>query len=270
MPTVPSVVLSSPTRRTVGGPGRPLVVIGQRINPTGRPGLGRDLARGDLEGVGWEAGDQVAAGAAALDVNGWLPGTDEADLLCRLVAAVGAATDAPLVLDSADPDVLLTALEACPGRPLINAVNALSWRRAAGDRLLAATAERGSAVVLSPLDERGPSPDPADRLAVARRLLDRAADHGLGPDQVLVDPLVEPVATTPGGGRRALETLRRLSGELGVATVAGIGNAGYGSPHRAVVEADFLARAVTAGLTAAIVDPALLVASRPGGAGHPS
>ncbi|OGN80669.1 MAG: methyltetrahydrofolate--corrinoid methyltransferase [Chloroflexi bacterium GWC2_73_18] len=245
-------VLASATRTVVIGPGRPFVIIGERINPTGRAALAAELGAGRFEVVRRDALAQAEAGAQALDVNAGVPGMDERALLVEMVRLVSEVTDLPLSLDSADPAALEGALEACGGKPLVNSVTGEDERL---ERVLPLVRRFGAAVIGMANDEAGVSMDPHDRLRVARRIVERAADHGIGADDVLIDPLVMTVGADPTAGRVALETMRLVRDELGVNLACGASNVSFGLPGRHALGAAFLPMAIGAGLTCAIANP---------------
>jgi 5-methyltetrahydrofolate--homocysteine methyltransferase len=244
--------LSSSTRTVVVGPGRPVTLIGERINPTGRRRLAEEMAAGELGRVREEALAQVAAGAHMLDVNAGVPMADEPALLARTVELVQALTDVPLCLDSSVVDALAQGLDVYRGKALVNSVTGEEERLEA---VLPLVRKHGAAVIGLAMDGSGIPGEPAARLAVARRILERARDHGIPPQDVLIDPLVLPEGAASGSGRRVLETLRLLREELGVNTVCGASNVSFGLPDRARLNGAFLSMMAAAGLTAAIANP---------------
>lgn len=253
-------ILSSARKSVVIGPDRPVCLIGERINPTGRNALAAEMAAGDLQRVGSDALAQVEAGATVLDVNAGIPMVDEPALLAEVVALVESVTDVPLCIDSSVVGALARGLEACEGKPLVNSVTGEDGRLEA---VLPLVSNHGAAVIGLTMDEDGISDTPARRLEVARKILSRAEDHGIPAADVLIDPLVLPVGATPMAGRIALETLRLVRGELGVNTVCGASNISFGLPDRPAVNSAFLSMAVAAGITAVIANP-LDEASRTG------
>jgi 5-methyltetrahydrofolate--homocysteine methyltransferase len=253
-------ILSSARKSIVIGPDRPVCLIGERINPTGRTALAAEMAAGDLERVGSDAVAQVEAGAAVLDVNAGIPMVDEPALLAEIVALVQSITDVPLCIDSSVVEALARGLETCEGKPLVNSVTGEDARLEA---VLPLVSKHEAAVIGLTMDEEGIPDTPARRLAVARKILSRAGDHGIPAADVLIDPLVLPVGATPMAGRIALETLRLVRAELGVNTVCGASNISFGLPDRPAVNSAFLSMSVAAGITAVIANP-LDEASRTG------
>ena len=245
-------VLRSATKSVVIGPAQPFVVVGERINPTGRKAFAEELKAGNLDRVRADAVAQVEAGAHVLDVNGGVPGIDEADLLVRMVKLVTEITDVPLSMDSSTDAALEAALGAYEGKALVNSVTGEEGKL---ERILPVVKRHGAAVIGLSSDERGPSPDPRVRLGVARKILERAADHGIPAEDVLIDPLVMTVGADPDAGAVVLETIRLVRQELGANIICGASNVSFGMPGRAELTGVFLAMARHAGLTCAIANP---------------
>ena len=245
-------VVSSAAREVVIGFDRPFVMIGERINPTGRKLLAEEMRNGDFTRVEADALDQVAAGAHMLDVNAGIPLADEPALLAQAVKLVQSVTDAPLSIDSSITEALEAGIAAYEGKPLINSV---TGEEEVLERVLPLVARHGAAVVAISNDETGISEDPDVRFEVARRIVQRAADHGIGRADVVVDPLVMPIGAMATAGRQVFRLVRRLRDELGVNTVCGASNVSFGLPNRHVITGTFLAMAIGAGLTSAIMNP---------------
>lgn len=244
--------VSSATREVVIGFDQPFVVIGERINPTGRRVLAEQMAAGDFSRVCADALAQVQAGAAVLDVNAGIPLADEPVILAEAVRQVQAVTDVPLSIDSSVVAALEAGLDAYEGRPLVNSVTGEEDRL---ETVLPLVARHGAAVVAITNDESGISPDPDVRFEVARTIVQRAADHGIAADDVMVDPLVMPIAAVGSAARDVLRLVGRLRDELGVNTTCGASNISFGLPARAGINAAFLAMAIGAGMTSAITNP---------------
>jgi 5-methyltetrahydrofolate--homocysteine methyltransferase len=245
-------VLESASRKVVIGPDQPFVIIGERINPTGRKALAAQLEAGDYSTVEQDAVAQIEAGAAMLDVNAGVPGADEAKMLVDLVELVQELTDVPLSIDSAMDAALAAALPACKGKPLVNSVNGEEARLEA---VLPLVRERGAAVIGLAFDEAGPSMDPDERFRIARLIVERAEDHGIPRQDVLIDPLAMTVGAEPQAAVVALETIRRVRQELGNNLTIGASNISFGLPGRKILNTSFLALAMAAGLTSAITNP---------------
>ena len=245
-------ILESPARRVTIGAGHPFVMIGERINPTGRKSLSDELKAGDLGRVAADALAQVEAGAPVLDVNAGVPGVDEADLLVRIVTLVAELVDVPLSIDSSTDAALEAALGAYDGKALVNSVTGEEDKL---ERILPVVKRHGAAVIGLASDERGPLPDPNERLAIARKILERAADHGIPAEDVVVDPMAMAVGADPDSGAVVLETMRMIRNELEVNLTCGASNVSFGMPGRAEITATFLAMGRMHGLTCAIVNP---------------
>lgn len=246
-----SCVISSGTR-ALEIPLDDTIVIGERINPTGKKKLKAALAEGDTAYVLREAVAQAEAGAAVLDVNTGVPGIDEAAVLDRTVQAVQGVVDLPLQIDTSDPTALDRALRHYNGKALVNSVNG---KDESLDAVLPLVAKYGGVVVALALDEAGIPPTAEGRLAIARKILARGAEYGLGPDDFVFDALCLAVSADATSANVALETLRRLRGELGCRTVLGVSNISFGLPGRPQLNAAFYTLAMGAGLSAAIINP---------------
>ena len=245
-------VLSSPTREVVIGFDRPFVLIGERINPTGRHLLAEEMKAGDFSRVEADALRQVEAGAQMLDVNAGIPLADEPAMLARAINLVQSLTDVPLSIDSSIVDALEAGLSAYQGKPLVNSV---TGEDEVLERVLPLVAKHGAAVVAISNDETGISENPDVRFEVAKKIVGRAADHGIPPADVVVDPLVMPIGAMATAGRQVFHLVRRLRDELGVNTTCGASNISFGLPNRAGISAAFLAMAIGAGMTSAITNP---------------
>jgi 5-methyltetrahydrofolate--homocysteine methyltransferase len=204
-------VISSATREVVIGFDRPFVMIGERINPTGRKLLAEEMKNGDFSRVEADALAQVAAGAHMLDVNAGIPLADEPALLARAVQLVQSVTDVPLSIDSSIIEALEAGLAVYQGKALVNSV---TGEDEVMERVLPLVAKYGAAVVAISNDETGISEDPDVRFEVARRIVNRAADHGIPASDVVVDPLVMPIGAMGTAGRQVFALLRRLVSEL--------------------------------------------------------
>jgi 5-methyltetrahydrofolate--homocysteine methyltransferase len=234
------------------GPDRPVCIIGERINPTGRKVLAAEMAAGNLERVGSDAVAQVAAGASVLDVNAGIPMVDEPALLAEVVELVQSLTEVPLCIDSSVVEALALGLEVYEGKALVNSVTGESERMEA---VLPLVARHEAAVIGLVMDGDGIPESAEKRLEVARSILTRAQDHGIPAADVLIDPLVLPVGASPEAGRVVLETLRMVRDELGLNTVCGASNVSFGLPGRPALNSAFLSMAIAAGITAVITNP---------------
>ena len=244
--------VSSEIREVVIGFERPFVLIGERINPTGRKLLAEEMKNGDFSRVERDAVAQVAAGAAMLDVNAGIPLADEPALLAKAIQLVQSLTDVPLSIDSSIIDALEAGLAVYRGKALVNSVTGEEDRL---ERVLPLVARHGAAVVAICNDETGISEDPDVRFEVARKIVNRAADHGISKNDIVVDPLVMPIGAIATAGRQVFHLVGRLRNELGVNTTCGASNVSFGLPNRAGINAAFLSMAIGAGMTSAITNP---------------
>jgi 5-methyltetrahydrofolate--homocysteine methyltransferase len=244
--------LSSRSREVVISIDRPFVIIGERINPTGRKVLAAEMKEGRMDRVRADAIAQAAAGAHMLDVNAGIPAADEPALLVAAIKAVGEVSDLPICIDSSVMEALEAALAAYEGKALVNSVTAEDERM---DRILPLVKKHGAAVIGMANDETGISMVPEERLAIARRIVDRAAEYGIPKEDVVIDPIAMTVAADPTCGLITLETMRLIRTELGNNMTCGASNVSFGLPDRATVNAAFLPLAMHAGLTCAITNP---------------
>ncbi|NNF62966.1 MAG: dihydropteroate synthase [Acidimicrobiia bacterium] len=245
-------VISSASKEVVIGFDRPFVIIGERINPTGRKLLAEEMKNGDFSRVESDTLAQVAAGAHMLDVNAGIPLADEPAILAQAIKLVQSLTDVPLSIDSSIIEALEAGLAVYEGKALVNSV---TGEDEVMERVLPLVAKHGAAVVAISNDETGISEDPDVRFEVARKIVNRAADHGIPKADVVVDPLVMPIGAMRTAGRQVFRLVRRLQDELGVNSTCGASNVSFGLPNRAGVNGAFLAMAIASGLTSAITNP---------------
>ena len=245
-------VLSSRSREVVISIDRPFVIIGERINPTGRKVLAAEMKEGRMDRVRADAIAQVAAGAHMLDINAGIPMADEPALLVAAIRAVCEVTDAPVCIDSSIVEALEAGLSAYEGKALVNSVTAEEERM---ERILPLVKKHGAAVIGMANDETGISMVPEERLALARRIIERAADHGIPQHDVIIDPIAMTVAADPLAGQITLATMKLIRDELGNNMTCGASNVSFGLPDRPTVNAAFLPVAMYAGLTCAITNP---------------
>ena len=245
-------VVSSATREVIIGDDQPFVVIGERINPTGRKALAEEMKAGDFSRVERDVLAQVAAGAHMLDVNAGIPLADEPAILARTIQLVQGLTDLPLSIDSSIVEALEAGLAVYQGKALVNSVTGEDDRL---ERVLPLVRRYGAVVVAISNDETGISEDPDVRFAVAKRIVERAADHGIPREDVVVDPLLMPIGAMPTAGRQVFRILGRLRDELGVNSTCGASNVSFGLPNREGINGAFLSMAIASGLTSAITNP---------------
>ena len=245
-------VISSASKQVVIGFERPFVVIGERINPTGRKLLAEEMKNGDYSRVQSDALAQVAAGADVLDVNAGIPLADEPAILAESIKLLQSITDVPLCIDSSIVEALEAGLEAYEGKPLLNSVTGEEERL---ERVLPLVKKYECAVVAISNDDTGISEDPNVRFDVAKKIVERAMDHGIPASDVVVDPLVMPIGAINSAGVQVMEIVKRLRDELKVNTTCGASNLSFGLPNRNGLNASFLPMAIAAGMTSAITNP---------------
>jgi 5-methyltetrahydrofolate--homocysteine methyltransferase len=244
--------ISSASREVIIGFERPFVIIGERINPTGRKILAEEMKAGDYSRVEADALAQVAAGAHMLDVNAGIPLADEPAMLAEAIRRVQAITDVPLSIDSSIVAALESGLSVYQGKALVNSVTGEEERL---EVVLPLVARYGAAVVAISNDETGISEDPDVRFAVAKKIVERAADYGIPRSDVVIDPLVMPIGAINSAARQVMYLLRRLRDELKVNTTCGASNISFGLPNRNGINSAFLTMAMGAGMTSAITSP---------------
>ena len=252
-------VNESNSKTVVIGFDEPFCVIGERINPTGRKKLAAELEAGDFSTVEKDALEQVACGAMVLDINAGVvynsnpdPNETEPPLMRSVVELVQGLVDIPLCIDSSVPGALEAGLEAANGRPLLNSVTGEEERLEA---ILPLVKKYNVPVVAISNDDTGISEDPDVRFAVAKKIVERAADYGIPAHDIVVDPLVMPVGAMATAGRQVFTLVGKLRNELGVNTTCGASNISFGLPHRHGINAAFLPMAIGAGMTSAIMNP---------------
>ncbi len=248
----PQLTLASRTKTVVHIPGGEPLLIGERINPTGRKELAADIRSGQMAVVRREARAQAAAGAQALDINMGAARVVEATALPAAIAAVSAVADCPLVLDTADPVALEAGLQAYVGKALINSVTGEAGKLAT---VLPLAKKYGAAVIGLTLDEHGIPPTAAGRIAIAQRIVTAAQGYGIRPEDILIDCLALTAGAEQASAKETLAAVSRVRAELGAGTVLGISNISYGLPRRSTLNAAFLLAALGQGLDAAIIDP---------------
>jgi 5-methyltetrahydrofolate--homocysteine methyltransferase len=243
-------VLQSRSKTVVIGADKPFCIIGERINPTGRKAFQAQLQAGDLTQLEQDVAEQVAGGADMLDVNVGDPLADEVELMRSAIPLVQGLTDLPLVIDSSLIEALEAGLGAYEGKALVNSVTAEDERLEA---ILPLVAKYGAAVIALPNDDEIPM-EPQRRLELARKIVSVAGDHGIPPQDIVIDPLAMPVGAEPRAVTLFIETVRLIRDDLGVNMTCGASNTSFGLPGRHVLGAGFLGIAASHGLTSAIMD----------------
>ncbi len=245
-------VISSASKEVVIGFERPFVIIGERINPTGRKILAAEMKEGNYTRVAADARAQIEAGARMLDINAGIPLADEPKILAEVVQLVQSITDTPLCIDSSIVAALQAALEVYQGKALVNSVTGEEEQL---EQVMPLVKKSGAAVVAISNDETGISQDPDVRFNVAKKIVERAADYDIPACDVVVDPLVMPVGAINTAGKQALQLIHRLRTELKVNTTCGASNISFGLPNRNGINGAFLSMAIYAGMTSAIANP---------------
>jgi 5-methyltetrahydrofolate--homocysteine methyltransferase len=232
----------------------PTAIIGERINPTGRKAVLEALQAGNFDIVRKDALDQVAAGAAALDINAGVPGADEASLIQQIIRNVVEVVDVPICIDTANPKALAAALGIYEGKALINSVNG---EEKSLNAVLTLAKEHGAAVIGLCMDDNGIPATAETRFAVAARIIERAAKYGIALEDVIIDPLAMAMSADSKAGRIALDTIELVVKEFGVNISMGASNISFGMPDRKYINATYIAMAIHAGLTCPITNPLL-------------
>lgn len=244
--------VTSSTKTVVIGPLQPIVIIGERINPTGRKKLTSAIEEGNMRIVQEEALKQVQHGAHILDVNVGVSGIDEPKMLAEAIHAIMEVTDVPLCVDSADVKALEAGLYAYKGKALVNSVNGEERKL---KEVLPLVKAHNAAVVGLTMDDRGIPNDADERLTIARKIVEAAQREGIPLQDVIIDPLAIAVSAYDKAGVDTLDSLRKIRDELGVNQTLGASNISFGLPERTAINATFLAMAVMCGLTCPIIDP---------------
>ena len=244
--------ISTLTNEVIIGQDHPVVMIGERINPTGRKKLAMSLEQGDMSVLQAEALRQVKAGAQVLDVNVGVSGGDEVSLMVQAIKAISEVTDTPLCIDSAKPEVLAAGLSVYKGKALVNSANGEESKIR---EVLPLVARYKAAVVCLTMDDNGIPTDVPTRMKIADTIVNEAAKLGIPLEDIIIDPLAMSVSADDQAGLGALATLALIKKNLGVNQTIGASNVSFGLPDRAIVNSVFLAMAVMNGLTCPITDP---------------
>ncbi|MCQ2353574.1 MAG: homocysteine S-methyltransferase family protein [Clostridia bacterium] len=245
-------VVSSETRTRIIGNKDDFTVIGERINPTGKPKLKAALRENNIDYLIAEAHKQIAAGADILDVNVGLPEIDESSMLTQVVGRLQSVTDVPLQLDSSSSDAMENALRRYNGKALVNSVNG---SESSMTSILPLAAKYGGVVVALTLDEKGIPDDPEERFRIAERIVNRAAEYGISKYNIIVDPLTLTLGADPEAADKTLVAMKMIRERLGVPCSLGVSNISFGLPDREKINCDFLCDAMRSGLDAAIMNP---------------
>lgn len=244
--------VSSATQRVEISRDGPVVIIGERINPTGRKQLMAALQAGNLDVVRRDARAQIEAGAGILDVNAGVPGADEPELMRQMIRAIREVTEVPLCIDSPNPDTLRAGLDAYDGKALVNSVNG---EERSLKTILPLVAEYKAAVIGLTMDDEGIPTTVEKRLQVAHKIVERAGQLGISESDVIIDPLVLTVGADVQAARVTLTATRAIATELGVNIAMGASNVSHGLPDRPIINAAFIAMAIACGLTCPLTNP---------------
>jgi len=245
-------VISSASAQVVISRNGPVVMIGERINPTGRKALMAALKEGNMDVVRRDAAAQVKAGAAILDVNAGVPGADEPALMRQIIAAVREVTDVPLCIDSPNPRTLEAGLSVYKGKPLVNSVNG---EERSLETILPLVAKYKTAVIGLTMDDDGIPQTAEKRLEVAGKIIERAEAMGIPRNDVVIDPLVLTVGSDAQAAQTTLTATRLIVQEFGVNIAMGASNVSHGLPDRHVINAAFISMAIACGLSCPITNP---------------
>jgi len=233
----------------------PTVIIGERINPTGRKAVLEALQVGNFDIVRKDALDQVAAGAAVLDINAGVPGADEPVLIQQIIRNVQEVVEVPLCIDTANPTALAAALSIYEGKALINSVNGEDRSL---NNVLPLAKEYGAAVIGLCMNDNGIPMTAEARFAVAAAIIERATKAGIPLEDIVIDPLAMAMSADSNAGRIALDTIALVVKEFGVNISMGASNISFGMPDRKYINATYIAMAIHAGLTCPITNPLLV------------
>jgi 5-methyltetrahydrofolate--homocysteine methyltransferase len=244
--------LKSSSREVTIGIDKPFVIIGEKINPTGNKKLAKALETNDFEFVVNLAKRQAAWGADMLDINVGVPGMDEAAVIPKVVELVTREVDIPLCIDSNSPQVLAAGLAAAPGKPLVNSVNA---EEKSLREILPIVKDRNAAVIGLTFSEAGIPKSAEERIALAQKIIERAAQKGIPIEDIIIDPLVLTVGSDSKAAVTTIQTIEMLRREFGVNINLGASNVSFGLPDRLTANQTFLSMAIAAGATCSITDP---------------
>jgi 5-methyltetrahydrofolate--homocysteine methyltransferase len=245
--------VASASKEVIIGDNQPTVLIGERINPTGKKKMTESLKAGDLEIIRKEALAQVQAGADILDVNVGAFGVDEVSLLPKAVKAVMETVDVPLCLDSSNPDAMEAALKVYEGKALVNSVTA---EERSLKKVLPLVKEYGAAVIGMVQDEDGIPKDAERRIRMAHKIVEKVEAAGISREDLVIDCMAFAVGAEPSSGVAVVDATRRIKAELGVNMTMGASNVSYGLPDRPLLNSAFVAMVVAAGATCLIADVA--------------
>ncbi|MBN1255135.1 MAG: dihydropteroate synthase [Deltaproteobacteria bacterium] len=250
--------VSSDKKEVIIADSGPTVLIGERINPSGKKRLSEALKHGYFDVICWEAIVQVEVGADILDINVVCPGVDEIAVLPKVIEKVTASVDVPLCIDINNPNALKEALKVYKGKPIVNSV---TGEESSLNEILPLVKEYGAAVIGLTLDERGIPKEPEQRVAIANKIVERAESFEIPPEDVIIDCLALSLGADNNAALVTLAAIRKVKEELGVNQTLGASNISFGLPDRYLVNLTFLTLAIASGVTCPTVDVAKV---RPG------
>jgi 5-methyltetrahydrofolate--homocysteine methyltransferase len=248
--------VSTPTKEVIISYDRATVIIGERINPTGKKKLAEALKSGDLAIVKKEALDQVAAGAAILDCNVNAPGVNDVKMLPEAIKIIMDTVDVPICIDSPNIEALEAGLKVYKGKALVNSVSGEKHRL---ERVLPLVREYGAAVIGLAQDDDGIPKSAERRVAVAHKIVEAAAKMGIPKEDIIIDVMTYSIGAEPKSGKDVLQALRQIRAELGLNMTMGLSNISFGMPDRALLNSAWVAMVIDAGGTALIADAAKIL-----------
>jgi 5-methyltetrahydrofolate--homocysteine methyltransferase len=250
--------VSSEKKEVIISYDRPTVIIGERINPTGRKKFTQALLEGDLSLVERDARQQVEAGAVILDCNVSAQGIDDVKMLPEAVKVIMNAVDAPICIDSSNPDAMEAALKVYKGKALINSV---SGETRSLERMLPLVKEYGTAVIGMVQDDEGIPKDAEKRVAVAYKICEAADKIGIPREDIVIDVMAYAIGAEARSGRNVLDAMHQIRQELGVNMTMGTSNISFGMPDRALLNTTWIAMSIEAGGTALIANASQVMPS---------
>lgn len=244
--------LASRSRYVIIGGNSGIVIVGERINPSGRKILMEELKKGNFSTIIDEARGQAESGAHMLDINMGIPMINEKECMRKAVMLVNSSVDLPVVIDSPNPDVMEEGIKACDGKPLLNSVTGEKRKL---EMVIPIAKKYGGAIIGLTIDEKGVPSKAEERLRIAERIFEYAVDKGISPHDIIIDPLCLTVSADPAQPSETLKAIRLIKEKLRVPTILGISNVSFGLPKRSVINTAYLCMAISMGLDAAIVNP---------------
>jgi 5-methyltetrahydrofolate--homocysteine methyltransferase len=244
-------VVQSASKTVTIGHDQPFVIIGERINPTGRKKFQELLRAGDLSTIAVDVESQIKGGADMLDVNMGVPLTDEPALLSKAIKMIQGMTDMPICIDSSVIEALQAGLEAYEGKALVNSMTGEDDRM---ELILPLIKKHNAAIIALPNDEIGIPATAAERIVITEKIIRTVEKHGISLDNLVIDPLAMTVGADPDAVKITLETIHLIREKFGLNMTLGASNISFGLPNRHALNAAFLPAAMSHGLTCAVMD----------------